>query len=73
MRVLEKGGYRHEYRISREGLEAIRAYVEKERATDAGKRASPALFLPAETAARGTGRLNVKTINTVWNHVCVLA
>lgn len=70
---MEKGGYRHEYRISREGLEAIWEYVEKERATDAGKWPSPALFLPAETAVQGTGRLNVKTVNTVWNQVCALA
>ena len=69
----EKGGRKHSYKISSEGLAAIKDYVEKERAEDFKKWRSPALFLSAATNAHGNGRLNVKMINTVWNEVCELA
>ena len=71
--VEEKGGRKHSYKISSEGLAAIKDYVEKERAEDFKKWRSPALFLSAATNAHGNGRLNVKMINTVWNEVCELA
>ena len=70
--VEEKGGHRHSYKISSEGLAAIREYVEKERAADFKKWQSLALFLSAATIVHGNGRLNVKVINTVWNEVCEL-
>jgi len=63
--VEEKGGRKHTYKISGEGLAAIRDYIEKERAADFKKWKSPALFLSAATTAHGDGRLNVRVINTV--------
>lgn len=70
IRVLEKGGNRHEYKISNDGLEAIRKYAELERGEDDGRWQSSALFLAAGATSQGNGRLNVKAINTVWNQVC---
>jgi integrase len=71
--VEEKGGRTHSYKISSEGLAAIEDYINKERGGDNKKWQSPALFLSAATIAHGTGRLNVRVINTVWNEVCELA
>ena len=69
----EKGGRKHTYKISSEGLAAIKDYIEKERDQDYKKWKSPALFLSAATTAHGNGRLNPRVINTVWNEVCELA
>lgn len=71
--VEEKGGKTHEYAISKEGLEAIRDYVEKERPADAAHWKSPALFLSASSNPRGGERLSVRTVNEVWDEVCKLA
>ena len=69
----EKGGHTHTYKISREGLAAIKDYIEKERAQDFKRWRSPALFLSPATTPHGNGRLNPKVINTAWNEVCRLA
>jgi integrase len=53
--VEEKGGRTHSYSISREGIEAIKDYVEQERQGDAAHWQSPALFLSAP-ATLGLGR-----------------
>jgi len=58
---------------SREGLGAVRDYLEKERGQDYKHWRSPALFLSPATIAQGDGRLSPKVINTVWNEVCELA
>lgn len=58
--VQEKGGARHTYEISREGMEAIKAYLEHERSHDNEKWHSPALFLTAGTIVHGKGRLTVR-------------
>jgi integrase len=71
--VEEKGGRTHCYKISGEGLAAIEDYINMERGGDNKKWKSPALFLSADTIALGTGRLNVRVINTVWDEVCNLA
>ena len=68
--VEEKGGMRHAYQINKEGLAAIRDYIEKEREKDYDKWHSPALFLSPCTNPNGSGRLTVKVINDVWNDVC---
>jgi site-specific recombinase XerD len=68
--VVEKGGATHTYQISREGAQALADYLVHERAQDAARWPSPALFLAAATVPRGTGRLTVRVINTVWNTVC---
>jgi integrase len=44
-----------------------------ERDQDAAQWSSPALFLAAATVPRGTGRLTVGVVNTVWNAVCRVA
>ena len=71
--VDEKGGMRHTYQINKEGLAAIRDYIQNEREADFEKWQSPALFLSPCTNPNGNGRLTVKVINDVWNHVCKIA
>ncbi|MBI4739279.1 site-specific integrase [Candidatus Woesearchaeota archaeon] len=71
--VEEKGGYVHTYQISREGAHAIRDYIETERDQDAARWQSGAVFLPAATVPKSTGRLDVWTVNQVWNAVCQTA
>jgi site-specific recombinase XerD len=71
--VVEKGGATHTYQISREGIKAIPDYIMHERAQDAARWPSPALFLAAVTVPQGTGRLTVGVVNTVWNAVCRVA
>lgn len=71
--VEEKGGARHAYEISREGMEAIKAYIEHERSLDNDKWRSPALFLTSSTMAHSNGRLTVRAINQIWDEVCAAA
>jgi integrase len=71
--AVEKGGDEHTYQISTQGLGAIRDYLEQERPQDADKWACPTLFLSPHQNPHGTGRLNVRVINTVWAQVCQLA
>jgi integrase len=73
--VQEKGGLIHCYKISRQGLEAINDYIEKERPKDADavKRKTPALFLPAESVFAAAGRLSPRSISNIWDDVCALA
>ena len=71
--VEEKGGMRHTYQINKEGLAAIRDYIENEREADFEKWQSPALFLSPRTNPNGNGRLTVKVVNDVWNDVCKVA
>lgn len=73
LNVEEKGGKTHEYAISKEGIEAIRDYVAKERPADAKHWGSPALFLSASSNPRASERLSVRTVNEVWDEVCKLA
>ncbi|KJR98252.1 MAG: hypothetical protein VR65_20985 [Desulfobulbaceae bacterium BRH_c16a] len=70
LKVLEKGGITHSYKISREWLQAIREYLEHEREVDVEKWQNPALFLSARTTAHGDGRLQSKAVNEVWNQIC---
>jgi site-specific recombinase XerD len=71
--VEEKGGYRARYKISTEGVEAIRKYCELERSLDDKRWQSPYLFLAADNAPRGKGSMGEKTVNDVWSDVCQLA
>jgi integrase len=71
--VEEKGGMRHTYQISKEGITAIMDYVNNERSADFDKWQSPALFFSPETNPNGNGRLTVKVINTVWDDICKVA
>ena len=71
--VEEKGGAIHTYEISREGMEAIKAYIEHERTSDNVKWQSPALFLTSCTNAHGNGRLTVRAINQIWDEICSVA
>lgn len=71
--VEEKGGVRHLYQISNEGLQAIRDYIERERSQDEAKWQSAALFLSPSTVAHGDGRLAVRVVNEVWNEVAGIA
>jgi len=71
--VVEKGGATHTYQSSREGAQAIHDYLIHERALDAVRWPSPALFLAAATVPQGTERLTVRVVNTVWNAVCGVA
>jgi site-specific recombinase XerD len=71
--VEEKGGMRHAYQISREGLSAILDYVQKERGLDNEKWNSAALFLSPCTNPHGNGRLTAIVINQIWDDVCKVA
>jgi hypothetical protein len=74
VRIIQKGGQQRRCQVSREGMRAIQDYIEKERAGDAAKwRASPALFLPAASVARSSGRLAPVNVNTLMAEVCKLA
>ncbi|MFC1850874.1 tyrosine-type recombinase/integrase [candidate division CSSED10-310 bacterium] len=71
--VIEKGETKekHKYKVSDEGLEAIKNYIEHERSKDNKKFDSPALFLPAGSRPKKQNitRLTTWTINKVWNTV----
>lgn len=67
--VEEKGGSVQPYPISRQGIDAIKEYLEQEREQDEEKWQSTALFLSPCTNPHGNGRLSPKVINTVWNQV----
>jgi len=71
--VIEKGGVCHAYQISREGLEAVRAYIDEERGQDADVWASSALFLASFQNPNGTGRMTPQTVNLIWQEVCRVA
>jgi integrase len=71
--VEEKGGGTHSYSISKEGIGAIRDYVERERAADSEQWGSPALFLSAFGNPRAGERLSVRRVNEIWDAVCKLA
>ena len=71
--VVEKGGVNHSYQISREGLEAVRDYLERGRPQDAEKWQSPAPFLSANTNPHGDGRLTPQVVNDVWNQIAAAA
>lgn len=73
VKVEEKGGLTHAYKITSEALQSIADYLAKERDHDHQKWQSPALFLSPATTSHGNGRLNPRVINTVWNEVCQLA
>jgi len=68
--VLEKGGLTHKYKISQEGLSAIKTYIDRERLTDNEQWSSPALFLSNSPNKKGDGRLSPQVINLVWKNVC---
>ena len=71
--ITEKGGQRRGCQVSTQGMNAIKDYLEHERAQDAERWASPALFLPAMSVANSEGRLAPTNINTIWKGVCQLA
>jgi len=56
---VKKGGATHTYQSSWEGAQAIQGYLRHERAQDAARWPSPALFLTAATVPQGMGRLTV--------------
>ena len=67
--MAEKGGSVQPYPISRQGLAAIKGYLEQERGQDQEKWQSHALFLSPISNPHGDGRLTPKVINTIWNQV----
>lgn len=71
--AIEKGGVRHAYQISREGLEAVQAYIVEERGQDADMWGSPALFLASSRNAQGVGHMSPQTVNLIWREVCRVA
>lgn len=71
--VREKGALLHRYQISKEGLDAIRDYIKHERDRDNEKWQSTALFLTADPAGKGSGRLTEQMVNHIWDDVAELA
>lgn len=71
IRTEEKGSVEHYYQISKEGLSAIRDYIEKERERDIPAYNGNALYLPAITVKQNkSGRLHPKSINEIWKSIC---
>ena len=68
--VEEKGGGRHNYSISNEGLAAVKDYIEQERAGDAAKWKNDILFLSPRSNPHGIGHLSPVIINGIWDDVC---
>ncbi len=68
--VVEKGAVTHTYKISREGIAAIRDYFEKERNQDVEGHGAPELFLAAGSSRNRHGKLHPNAVNEVWNQVC---
>jgi len=68
--VVEKGGFTHSPKISQEGLNAIKAYIDRERLIDNERWNSPTLFLSNSPNKKGNGRLTPQVINSIWNDVC---
>ena len=67
--TIEKGGAIKDYDISKEGIQAIRDYVEKERPADEEKWQSPVLFLKAANVAGDHGRMTAQMVNVIWKQV----
>lgn len=73
LQVQVKGENIHGYKISRQGLAAIKDYLDNERAGDDKERKSPALFLPAKEISAGKGRLSPRSVSSVWADTCAIA
>lgn len=69
-KIYIRGKKTYKYQISKQGINAIKDYLKKERATDSDKWLSNNLFLPSSTVSRGTGKLTPCVINNIWNKVC---
>lgn len=73
IKTTEKGGLSHTYHISREGLNAIRDYIDNERGQDFEKWQSNKLFLASAKNGRGNGEISERAINKVWDSLCQAA
>ncbi|ETR72135.1 MAG: Integrase family protein [Candidatus Magnetoglobus multicellularis str. Araruama] len=71
--VIEKGGLTQKYKISKEGLEAIKDYIDLERSKGNERWNSPALFLSNSPNKKGNGRLTPQIINRIWTRICETA
>jgi integrase len=71
--IIQKGGEQRRCPISKEGLQAIQDYVDKERGGDAAVWDSAALFLPSASVKRGQGRITPSMINLIMKEVCQIA
>jgi site-specific recombinase XerD len=71
--VEKKGGVRHAYQISKEGLDAISDCLDEERPADVARWHSPVLFFASKTIQNTGGSLSVRTISQIWDEVCVFA
>ena len=60
----------HKYKISQEGLNAIKTYIDRERSTDNEQWNSPALILSNSPNKKGDGRLSPQVVNSIWKNVC---
>jgi len=69
----EKGEYSHSYIISKDGLDSIKDYIEKERILDSEHFSTSTLFLPSHSTQNRSGQLNPNAINNIWNKVCIKA
>ncbi len=69
-KIFIKGKKTFKYQISKQGINAIKDYIKKERGKDIVKWQSNTLFLPSSTVSRGTGKLTPCVINNIWNKVC---
>jgi len=69
-KIFIKGKKIYKYQISKQGINAIKDYIKKERGKDFEKWQTSALFLPSSTVSRGTGKLTPCVINNIWNKIC---
>ena len=73
LKAITKGGAIHPYPISREGINAIKDYIEKERENDNERYQTSILFLPSKTSRNSSGKLHPNAINYIWNEVSLTA
>jgi len=73
IRTLEKGGIEHTYAINRQGLAAVKDYLERERPGDNERWQSNQVFLSEKSRSTGKGLLTPQTINKIWNQVAAIA
>ncbi len=68
--TVEKGGDQHTYPISKQGLLAIKDYIEKERQADTAYWENPSSLFISAAGSKGNGSISTRLINYIWDNTC---